>query len=50
MFCKQTQNNVDALLRLKSNENLCVHAIKQVMDQQDHDNGRLQSNLNQLEN
>ena len=38
MFCKQTQNNVDALLRLKSNEDLCVHAIKQVMDQQDNNN------------
>lgn len=33
MFCQQTQNNINALLRLKTNEDLSINAINQIMDQ-----------------
>ena len=32
MFCKNTQLNIDALLRLRSNEDLCLRPINQVME------------------
>lgn len=33
MICKDNQKLIDALLRLKSNEDLSINAINQIMDQ-----------------
>jgi hypothetical protein len=33
MFCKQTQNTIDALLRLKQKDEICANVISKLMDQ-----------------
>ena len=45
MICKQTQNTIDTLLRLKSNEDLCVRAINQEMSE-GKNNNKIASTVN----
>ena len=46
MICKDNQQLIDSLLRLKSNEDLCVRAINQVMK----DNNKIASVQSEPEN
>ena len=43
MFCKNTQQTIDALLGLQDNETLCVNAIRQLMDQQNNNQNKIAS-------